>query len=159
MSGAQGFTIWLAGGAARDAAAFASELRARLTRRGHRVRLWTSEEAGEVVVEPHGVVINIVPEGSLESAARERLRGALPNAVEVLLGRAGEADASVGTGHEPGEPAVEKLALAGGEGSLEEAVSLLLSLLESRKLIPGTDDDTRRDEQLLIERLTELGYL
>ncbi len=151
MSGARGFTIRLAGGTARNAAAFASELRARLTRRGHRVRLWTPEEPGEAGVQPPGV-IDIVLDVPLESAGRERLEGALPSEVEIL-------SAPEGAGHEPETPAVERLDLAGGEGSLDEAVSRLLSLLESRKLIPGTDDDTRRDEQLLIERLTELGYL
>jgi hypothetical protein len=46
-----------------------------------------------------------------------------------------------------------------GVDSVSESVSRLFGLLEEKTLLARDESEMQRDEQILIERLTDLGYL
>jgi adenylylsulfate kinase-like enzyme len=122
-------------------------------------------------------VIPVIAEERFNRRERERLQQKLPTTLNLLITSSLEqfpstepsdglvkpetaesATAScTATGFE--EPLSPDIIFQASAGTPDEALSRLLSVLESRSLVPRLDSEIQRDEQMLIQRLKDLGYL
>ena len=168
------------------------EVRARLARRGIRVKLLATPVSYEVFkhinlelektfeetaslrdVSPHEGVIHILME-AVPSAVVGQQTQRLQTTVNIHIQPVGEKqkNARACEAHLIEAPPVEQnLDLASerlptpdftfqvGIEPLKEEVNRLLSTLEEQQVIPQLDRDAQRDEQMLTQRLGDLGYL
>ena len=178
--------MWISGAPNSGMDWFATEIASRLMSRGLKVKVLTGEqsfnsvgsdipnsmshdqirESCDSVLKEHSAVI--VLDNGLDPGFRQLLQRHLAPAIKVSVKRP-DAVATQGAGND--NPGRESVVSSSGDSpdfdfvflmgveSLSASVSELLRLLEENKLLAWSDANPENDEQLLIQRLSELGYL
>jgi hypothetical protein len=161
MSSHKPFTLLLSGPGDSGKTWLAHEIRSRLVQRGFGVKIRRVDETfvwpnrDDVLLRDN--LISVILEDNSQTTLLQTAPDYLESLISVsvrrpsLLGETGATENS--------DTQAFDFTFLTGVDSVSDSVSRLLGLLEEKGLLARDESETPRDEQLLIERLADLGYL